>query len=103
MFALGLGLLMLGFAMHERQRPMAWPALMLALGNASYSIYLVHNPLLSLTQRLAGKFELNWVFGLLLGMCISVLCGYLYFQLVERPVLRFIRARTPLDYDIRKN
>lgn len=93
-FALGLGLLMLGIAIHERQQPMACPALMLALGNASYSIYLLHNPLLSLTQRLVGRFEFNWVFGLLLGMCISLLCGYLYFQLVERPVLRFIRARS---------
>ena len=102
-FALGLGLLMLGFALHERQQTMAWPALMLALGHASYSIYLVHNPLLSLTQRLAGRLGLNWPLGLLTGVLLALLCGYLYFLLVERPVLRWIRTSSPLAYDKTKN
>lgn len=102
-FSLGLGLLMLGFALHERQQTMAWPALMLALGHASYSIYLVHNPLLSMTQRLAGKFEMNWPLGLLAGVLLALLCGYLYYLLVERPVLRWIRARSLLARDKTRN
>lgn len=93
-FALGLGVLMLGFAMREHQRPMAWPASLLALGNASYAIYLVHNPLLSASQRVAGRFDLNWALGLLWGVFIALLFGHLYFLLVERPMLRFFRARS---------
>lgn len=89
--ALGLGVLMLGLAMRERRRSIAWPALLLALGNASYSIYLVHNPLLSLTQRVAGKAGLGWPVGLMAGAVVSVGCGYLYYAAVERRALRAAR------------
>lgn len=92
-FALGLGLLMLGFALHERQQPLAWPALMLALGNASFSIYLVHNPLLSLTQRVLGGLEWSWALALFSGIAIAICCGYGYWMLVEAPALRYLRAR----------
>lgn len=88
---------MLGVAIRERQQTLAWPALLLALGNASYSIYLVHNPLLSFTQRLAGRFELGWVGGWLWGGAASLLLGYLYFLWVEKPLLRFFRARANTD------
>lgn len=90
--ALGLGLLMLGLAMREQQQSIAWPSLLMVLGNASYSIYLVHNPLLSVSQRLAGQLELTWSLGLLFGIFMSLLFGYLYYLSVERPVLRFIRT-----------
>ncbi len=93
LLALGLGAVMLGVAIRERQQPLTWPPLLLALGNASYSIYLVHNPLLSFTQRLAGRFELGWMSSWLWGVAASLLLGYLYFLWVEKPLLRFFRAR----------
>lgn len=89
--ALGLGVLMLGLAMRERRQSIAWPGLLLALGNASYSIYLVHNPLLSATQRVAGKVGLGWPVGLMAGVVVSVGCGYLYYVAVERRALRAAR------------
>lgn len=95
LLALGLGVLMLGFAIWERQQALAWPALLLAVGNASYSIYLVHNPLLSLTQRVLGRLEMHWSTGLLLGVLMAVALGYLYFLLVERPALTWLRRRQP--------
>ena len=50
--ALGLAAMMSGIARWEQHRSIAWPMVLLAIGNASYSIYLVHNPLLSLTRAL---------------------------------------------------
>jgi hypothetical protein len=92
-FAFGLALVVVGFALIERGRTLPWPALFLLLGNASYSIYLIHNPLLSVTQRLAGKLELNWLMALLGGVVISVLAGLIYYRLIERPALGFFRNR----------
>lgn len=94
--ALGLAVLMLGVVLREQQRPMAWPAGMLMLGNASYSLYLVHNPLLSITQRLAGRLAMNWPLAMLWGVGLSVVCGYAYYLWVERPALKLFRPRKRL-------
>lgn len=59
-FALGLGLLIVGSAIREQATALHWPSILLVMGNASYSIYLVHNPLLSLTQRLVARMGLAW-------------------------------------------
>jgi exopolysaccharide production protein ExoZ len=91
--ALGFGVLILGLAVLERQQQIAYPALFLALGNASYSLYLVHNPLLSVTQRIAGKLGMGWPVGLVTGIAVSIGCGYLYYLSVERPLLRLARWR----------
>ena len=91
MFAFGLALIIVGFAVREQSSRLHWPGLLLLMGNASYSIYLVHNPLLSITQRLAAHLGLTWGGGLLFGVVCSVLAGYLYYLVVERPVLRFFQ------------
>lgn len=90
--ALGLAVLMLGMARWEAQRTVAWPMPLLALGNASYSIYLIHNPLVSVTQRVAGRLGMNWPMALLFGVVLSVGCGYLYYLWVERRAIRFFRG-----------
>ncbi len=92
-FALGLALVVVGFALFERGATLAWPALLLLMGNASYSIYLIHSPLLSVTQRLFGRLDLGWLVGLLLGVGASLLAGVLYYWVVERPALGFFRRR----------
>jgi hypothetical protein len=89
--ALGLTLLVVGFAFLERSRTLAWPALLMILGNASYSIYLIHNPLLSITQRLAGKLEFGWLIALGFGVVMATLAGLAYYKLFERPALSFFR------------
>ncbi len=91
LLALALAALVLGLAHREHQHPAAWPALLLALGNASYSIYLIHNPLLSLTQRAAGKLDMPWPAALIAGAVIAVLCGWVYHVWVEKPLLQGAR------------
>lgn len=93
LLALGLALLIVGFAVHEQAATVRWPALLLVLGNASYSIYLVHNPLLSITQRVAGQMALAWPSAMVWGVMLSVVAGWVYFWLVERPALRFFQRR----------
>jgi exopolysaccharide production protein ExoZ len=93
LFAAGLALVIVGFAVQEQAVAAQWPALLLVLGNASYSIYLVHNPLLSITQRVAGHIGLAWAPALVWGVVLSVLAGWIYFRLVERPALRLFQSR----------
>jgi exopolysaccharide production protein ExoZ len=93
LLAFGLALLVVGFALHEQQVAARWPALLLVLGNASYSIYLIHNPLLSITQRLAGRIGLTWPLAMVWGVVLSVLAGWMYYRIVERPALQFFQQR----------
>ena len=93
MLAFGLALLVVGFALHEQQVSVRWPALLLVMGNASYSIYLIHNPLLSITQRLAARMGLMWPLAMVWGVVLSVLAGWMYYRLVERPALQFFQQR----------
>lgn len=92
-FSFGLALAVIGFALRERASSLAWPPLLLLIGNASYSVYLIHNPLLSVTQRVAGRLEFDWLAALMAGIAISLLAGLAYYQLIERPALSFCRNR----------
>lgn len=92
LLAFGLALVIMGFAVLEKMAPFKWPALLLVLGNASYSIYLIHNPFLSLTQRFAGQAGFGWLSAMLFGVVLSVFVGWLYYLIVERPALRFFKT-----------
>ncbi len=92
-FAFGLSLVVFGFALREQRYSLAWPGLLLLAGNASYSIYLVHSPLLSVSQRLAGWLALGWLQALIFGVVVSVFVGWLYYRLIEQPALRFFRKQ----------
>lgn len=91
--ALGLAILIVFFAIREQVAALRWPACLLSLGNASFSIYLIHNPLLSITQRVAGQLELAWPAAMTWAMALSVLAGWIYYQIIERPALRFFQNR----------
>jgi peptidoglycan/LPS O-acetylase OafA/YrhL len=93
LLAFGLALMVVGFALHEQKVQVRWPAMLLMAGNASYSIYLVHSPLLSFTQRVAGRLGLTWQSAMVSGVVLGVLAGYFYYLVVERPALRFFQVR----------
>jgi peptidoglycan/LPS O-acetylase OafA/YrhL len=68
----------------ENAGKLAVPRWLIFLGAASYSIYLVHGPAISVAGRLfAGSWALVLVGGLAAGMA----AGIAYFLLVERPLL----------------
>jgi exopolysaccharide production protein ExoZ len=93
LLALGLACTIVGFALWEKSVSLPWPGWLLLIGNASYSIYLIHNPLLSVTQRIAARMGLDWMGAMLFGVALSILAGYVYYILVERRVLHYFRNK----------
>jgi len=94
LFGLPFSALVLGFVLLERQGGMAFPRWMVLLGDASYSIYLIHNPLVSITSRLVSRFNsfASWGAGMLIGVLSSIIAGVLYHLLIEKPLIRLFRT-----------
>src|SRR5271170_1643431 len=61
----------------------------LILGNASYAIYLVHNPLISVVVRLVMSFH-QWQTTLVLCVAVGTLGGLAYHFAVERPAVAWV-------------
>ena len=69
----------------------------LLLGASSYSIYIIHNPLLSVLFRIMKKtnleYYLNDILIFLLFTSISIVVGILLHLIIEKPILKFLRKR----------
>ena len=91
LFAFGIFLLVIGFIDIEERIKIRWSAFLLLLGNASYSIYLIHNPLLSITQRLFSKLYFDWYLALISGVVISIFVGVVYHLIVERKLIKITK------------
>lgn len=65
---------------------------LLFLGAASYSVYLVHNPLLSVLNRVGAKInsllEMNTEFLFIIFVIISILAGCIYHIVIELPLTK---------------
>ncbi len=95
LFGLPFSALVLGAVLRERQGGLAMPRWLVLLGDASYSIYLIHNPLVSLTSRLVARLPglATWGVGMLVGVVSSLVAGVLYHWLVEKPLIRQFRRQ----------
>ncbi len=92
-------LLVTGLVLREKAQPMHVPLFWIAIGNASYSIYLLHpfvlqfiynrhmNPVL---QILPPDMQV------LVGMATAIAGGYLFYRFVELPLLRWFNSRFQL-------
>ena len=95
LFAVGSFLLLTGLVSREYQRPVAVGRIPRLFGDASYSIYLVHTPILSMLIKIAVATGAARILGaqalfmVLAGVTatLSVLC----YLLVERPLIRVLR------------
>lgn len=95
--------ILLGTILTELRTSWRAPAFLMLLGNASYSIYLVHSPVLSvlaaIANRIPAAYANPWmIYGLL--VVFSVAAGLASHLIVERPLLAGIRKlqalrRTP--------
>ena len=92
-FAFGLAMIISGFSILEQTIVLPWPAWTLMMGNASYAIYLVHDPLLAITQRFAGKVQFGWLSAMIFGVVMSMLVGYFYHRAVEQPLINYFRRK----------
>ena len=93
-FGVGCTLALVGVVELERQGRLTTPGWLILLGNASYSIYLVHFFTLSLLAKLAwssGAMRLPDSLVYLAMVAIATASGVLFHLWVERPLL----ARLP--------
>jgi len=90
---LPFSMLVLGAVLLERQGKLVLPRWMVLMGDASYSIYLIHNPLVSLTSRFVGRLHrfASWGLGMFVGVISSVVVGVLYHLFIEKPLIRLFR------------
>ncbi len=88
-----------GWELSTRRRPAAafagLPSALVFLGDASYALYLLHGPVLSLTCKVAaatgllrslGTAVVGW-----LAVVVCVLAACAFHQWLEKPLLRWLR------------
>jgi exopolysaccharide production protein ExoZ len=70
-------------------------SLLMLIGNASYSIYLIHNPLQMLLIRFYPKVNslVSLIILLLLVFLLSSFFGYLYYLIFEKKCMEFIKSK----------
>jgi peptidoglycan/LPS O-acetylase OafA/YrhL len=89
----------LGCMLIEKHRPLKIPRFLMTLGNASYSLYLVHYPVLSLAAKLIFRVWAHHPTALaipfFLLLAIALMAGLLVHHLVEMPLLRLMNKRVP--------
>mgnify|MGYP001491162985 CR=1 FL=1 len=90
--AAGFGLIVMAAASPLGRSTGVWRGF-LSLGAASYAIYLVHNPVLSIAVRAVRAASPGigpWT-GLVVISVVALVAGLAYWRLYERPALRIVR------------
>lgn len=91
-FGLGLALLLLPLVRAERSGLIKVGPILLLLGNASYSLYLVHYPLVAGIARLLTRYGSELSFAII--CIVSIAMGIAYHKIYELPALRLVRRMT---------
>ncbi len=67
---------------------------LILLGDASYSLYLLHATLIGMYFMPEGKVRELSIWGILLGLLIPIVVAILVYLLVEQPARRWLRPQT---------
>ena len=89
LYAICSAIILSGFVSIDLSKRVKWPAFPLLLGNASYSIYLCHYPVLAflaLILRNSGFSQLGWSIYPLM-MVVTILICLSFHYLIERPLI----------------
>ncbi|WP_082219550.1 acyltransferase [Massilia sp. NR 4-1] len=93
----GFAFFLAGMAKLEKSATFFAPALLVRIGNASYTIYLIHEQVQGLLLKVVIRSGLYGVLGARLSYIVvlagTVAIGYVVYQLVERPMVRWFRRR----------
>jgi len=94
------GVALLGLAGWERQRPLRVPRFLAASGDYSYSLFLVHYPVLALLGKAGASAGIErWLGGEVIFVLFAATClfaGALFYRVVERPLVEWTRRRVGL-------
>jgi exopolysaccharide production protein ExoZ len=97
LYLLAAFLLVLGLARLDQISKTKAPTAAAFLGTASYSIYLVHYPVVSIVSKMIVRFdpatELPMEIFFVLVATAALLVSLLFYRLVERPLLATLRDR----------
>lgn len=97
-YGLASAVALVGVVTIERNWPISVPRPLRVLGAASYSIYLVHYPLLSLAARMMRQLgliaALPETIGFILLVTIVLATGVATHFVVERPILAWLTRRS---------
>ena len=74
----------------ERDGSLRVAETLVVLGNASYAIYLIHNPLISVVSRAVGGVSDSWWLAMAVSLGASIGCGLAYHFIYERPALKWV-------------
>jgi len=91
-FGLGIACLLVPLVRAECAGRLEVGAPFLLLGAASYAIYLVHCPLISLSIRLSALIGAGWLMTLIALLVVSTIAGVAYHLLIETPAIRLARG-----------
>lgn len=98
-YAVGSGMVLYGLVTAERNGSIREaPRWALAIGSASYSIYLLHVLTIMVMQQVfrrlsAQGISLTAEMGFVLAASAAILSGWIFFRVVEQPLLRYCRKR----------
>jgi peptidoglycan/LPS O-acetylase OafA/YrhL len=97
LLALGIGVTLLLLAKYDLMASVKMPRLLVYLGAASYSIYLVHSTLLDFGLIILGKVAPSLLWNHLgptmLVMAIgAVIGGVLCHEILEKPLIKWVRS-----------
>jgi len=87
LFSLAVGLIILGCVSYEFNRDISFPKSVLAVGDASYAIYLTHFNLLTFTDLFNQKLGLHSITAFLYHTILLILLGILFYYFVEKRVI----------------
>jgi peptidoglycan/LPS O-acetylase OafA/YrhL len=88
LIALAMAFFIVSLVRKEQANMLSVPRWTVFLGAASYSIYLVHNPI----TALAGRLSTSWWIILLSGLALGIIAGFVYHLVFERPALRLLMS-----------
>jgi len=98
LFGFAAALAILGLISLERAGHLSFPWALTYLGEASYAVYLIHYPVISLMCKVVARNRL-WAHGALCFLTVSVAAlavGILFHALLEKPVTAYLSGHRKL-------
>jgi peptidoglycan/LPS O-acetylase OafA/YrhL len=92
-------LIVMGATKIETVKKISFPKIILLIGNASYVIYLIHNPFLrdTILSKLA-KLSLLTKFNFCLLNILTVAVGIIIHQYIEAPLIKYLNRKMSLKH-----